>query len=403
MEEKIEQKESVSAKTSADEKKKDIKKPRFVKVPKEVPEESKKAKKKKKPRRKMKDINIGGVSKKDILFFTKNLAVMLRAGLTLYESLDVLKDQVKGKFKTILVEVLAEVNMGHQFSSALLKYPKAFPEIYVNMVEIGEKSGRLEQNLEHIGNQLQKNSDLKKKVFGAMIYPVVILIGGIGLGLGIIIFIMPKITNLFKSFDVELPLSTRIMIGISDFFQDYTIWAWAILIFGIVFIYWFLKRKFIRPVTHWIILNFPLFGKISQHMNLAMFCRTLGTLLKSGVTIDEGIKICTKTTSNYRYKKFLIHVHERIKAGGDLTSILKQNKKLFPMIDVQIIQVGERSGTLSDSLEYCSSIHEKEVDSITKNLSTVLEPVLLIIIGVLVAFLALSIITPIYSITGEFN
>lgn len=379
--------------------KKNIKKSRFVQVPKDRQTD----KKKKKSKTKFSEITLGGVSKKDILFFTKNLAIMLRAGLTLYESLDVLRDQVKGKFKTILKEVCAEVNMGHQFSDALLKYPRVFPEIYVNMIAIGEKSGRLEKNLKHLGNQLQKNHELKKKVIGSMIYPGVILTGGLGLGLGIIIFVMPKITKLFKSFKVELPITTRIMIGISDFFQEYSIWAYFGIAVVVIFLIWFLRRKFIRPVTHWIILNVPIFGKISQHMNLAMFCRTLGTLLESGVTIDEGVKICSKTTSNYRYKKFFEHVYERIKAGGNLTSVLKQKEKLFPAIDVQIIQVGEKSGTLSESLEYCSEIHEKEVDAITKNLSTVLEPILLILIGVFVAFLALSIITPIYSITGGFK
>ncbi|MFA5076073.1 MAG: type II secretion system F family protein [Patescibacteria group bacterium] len=344
---------------------------------------------------------IGNVSQKQVLFFTKNLFIMLKAGLTLTEALIVLKDQIKGKLQFILNDVYDEVAKGYKLSEALEKTPKVFSDIYTNVIKVGEESGNLEQNLEYLAGQLGKNQALKRKVTGAMIYPAIVFIGGICLSLGIAIFILPKVTKMFDSFQIELPLTTRILIGVSNFFQAHGLIATVSIIGGLIFLFWFFRRKFVQPVSHWLILRLPIVKNIALHLNLTTFTRTLSILLDSGITIDDSIKICTKTVSNYYYKKFLRQTYTQVKAGDSLASILQQNKKLFPITDVQIIQVGEVSGTLSNSLKFCSSIHEDEVDNITKNLSTILEPILLVTIGLMVGFLALAIITPIYSITGK--
>ncbi len=346
---------------------------------------------------------LGGVSRKEILFFTKNLAVMLKAGLTLSEALAVLRNQAKGKLKIVLTEFAEHVEKGYKFSEALEKYPKIFSEIYINIIKIGEQSGTLEENLVHIAEQLGKNWELKKKIKGAMLYPIIVLVGISILTFGITVFVLPKVTKLFRNFQVELPLTTRILIRVADFFQNYGLWAFPITFATIIFLFWFLRSNFVKPATHLFILKAPIIKNISIHLNLTIFCRTLNILLKSGVTIDEGIKICSKTVSNLYYKNFLAYAFGKIKAGGTLAGILKEKKNLFPETDVQIINVGEKSGALSESLDYCASMHENEVDSITKNLANILEPVLLIVIGCIVGFLALAIITPIYSITGQFR
>lgn len=344
---------------------------------------------------------MGTVSSDDILFFTKNLSIMLKAGSTLIEAIDVLREQAKGKFKYILNNVYQEIEKGNRFSEALSAHPSAFSEIYVNILRIGEESGELEKNLEHLANQLSKSRALRKKVVGAMIYPAVVLSGGLLLTFGISMFVLPKVTNLFKNFKVPLPWSTRLLMWVSDFFQQHGILAFSILIGSIIFLSWFLRLKIIRPATHWLFLKIPVVKGVVKNVNLAMFYRTLSILLESGVTIDDGLKICTNTVSNLYYKNFLINAHTQIKAGGKLNVVLKEEPKLFSSTDVQIIRVGEESGTLGDSLGYCSSIHEEEVDNTTKNLATILEPILLLVIGFMVGFLALSIITPIYSITGQ--
>ncbi len=370
-------------------------------IKKEIQEVQKVELPKKKKGKFQKILYIGTVSIKDLLFFTKNLSVMLKAGTTLSEALAVLRDQGKSKLKMILEEVVEQVEGGHPFSEALEKHPRTFTDIYVNIVKIGEESGTLEDNLGYIAEQIDKSYQLRKKIIGAMIYPAIVIIGAIVLGLGIVLFVLPKITVLFKGFDVELPITTRILIWLSDFFQTYGFWASIGGVTGIIFFYILLRQNFIKPTTHWFFLNIPILRNITVHSNLASFCRTMGILLQSGVTIDEGINICSRTVSNYHYKKFLVETHSKVKAGDTLASSLATKKRLFSGTDVQIIKVGEESGTLSDSLQYCASIHEREVDSITKNLSTVLEPLLLISVGLMVGFLALSIITPIYSITGS--
>lgn len=348
-----------------------------------------------------KEISFGNVSPKQILFFTKNLSILLRSGSTLPESLNVLKEQSKGKLQKILTDASRQIDGGNTLSATLRKYPKAFSEIYTNMLQIGEESGKLDQNLEHLSLQLEKSYGLRKKIISAMIYPSVVMIGGILLSIGIAIFILPKVARIFKNFHADLPLATRILLSVSEFFQNHGTLAIGLFLFLSIFLFWLSKQRFTRPLTHWIILHTPVVKQISQHLNLAVICRNMSLLLKSGITIDESIKICSKSLSNIYYQKFLFSAHGKIKSGDSLTNVLHANKTLFPPTDVQIISVGEASGNLSNSLEYCSSLHESEVDDLTKNLATILEPILLIIIGLMVGFLALSIITPIYSITGE--
>ncbi len=343
----------------------------------------------------------GTVSKKQVLFFTKNIAVMLQAGSTLPESLDVMGQYAKGKLKFVIMDLAKQVQHGHRFSYSLARHRNVFPNSYINMIEVGEQSGRLGENLQRLAEELEKNNELKKKVIGAAMYPGIVFIGGIALSFGIAIFILPKVAKLFKNFKVELPWTTRALMGVADFFQQHGPVAIGGTFFGIIFIYWLLKRGFMQPITHWLILHLPVLKNISLHLNLTLFCRTLSSLLESGVTIDEAIRICQKSVSNIYFKRFLGSAYTNIKAGDSLTALLETKRKLFPATDVQIIHIGERSGTLSTSLKYCADIHEKEVDNITKNMATILEPILLVLIGIMVGFLALSIITPIYSITSN--
>lgn len=348
------------------------------------------------------NINLTGVSNKQILFFTKNLSIMLQAGSTLSEALEVMQQQVEGKLEQIVKDVKDKVNKGFEFSQALEEYPDTFSNTYISVLKVGEKTGSLGKNLKYLVEQLEKTQSLKKKILGAMFYPAVVLTGGLLVTLGIIIFILPKITGLFKSFDVELPWTTQLLINISSLFQNYGLLMGLGITAFVILLVWVLKQDFVKPFTHWLILKTPVVKTISKHFNLIMFFRTLSILLKSGITIDEGLKTCSQTVQNIKYRNFLEKAYNEVNAGDSLTHVMKQREDLFPVTNIQIISVGEDSGTLSDSLEYCSDIHEEELDDLTKNLSDILEPILLILMGLLVAFLAMSIITPIYSITGKF-
>lgn len=352
---------------------------------------------------KLQQIYIGGVSQKHLLYFTKNLSILLKSGSTLAESLAVLREQAKGQLQSTLDKIVKKTQAGLPFSDALREHKKTFNEIYINIVKIGEESGTLEKNIEYLADQIERNNKLRKKIIGAMIYPMIILIGTLLLGTGVTIFVLPKIGRVFKSFKVALPWTTRALIAISDFIQNHGTLAGAIFIGTIVLVIVIWRLKATNPFTHKLILITPVVGKISKDFNLSMFYRNLSILLKSGTTIDEGIKICSQTLNNHHYKKVLTSTFQKIKGGGALYTILKDKPKFFPITDTQIISVGEESGTLADSLAYAADIHDSDLQDITKNLSTIMEPVLFVILGLIVGLLAMSIITPIYSITDQFR
>ncbi|MDO8425285.1 MAG: type II secretion system F family protein [bacterium] len=345
----------------------------------------------------------GTVSRKDVLLFTKSIVVLLHAGSTVLESITVLRDQAKGHWRDVLTDIRDHVERGFPLGDALRHEPKAFSSIYVSIVEIGERSGTLEGNLKYLAMQLAKQDAIRRQVLGAMTYPIIVMSGTLLLGAAVVIFVLPKLTRLFQSFDVALPLSTRILLGIATFTSAHGSWAIPTFFGGLVFCVWALRRPAVRPITHRLILRLPVVGAISRHVNLALFCRTLSVLLRTGTTIDDGLAACAATVPNVRYAVFLRTTYEQVKGGSTLADSLRQQPRLFAPTDVQILQVGENSGTLMDSLDYCAEYHEENVQTITKSLATILEPFILLILGGMVATLALSIITPIYSITQQFR
>ncbi|PIR94139.1 hypothetical protein COT97_02850 [Candidatus Falkowbacteria bacterium CG10_big_fil_rev_8_21_14_0_10_39_11] len=350
----------------------------------------------------LKNIAFGGISKKSVLYFTKNLAILIKTGSTLIESLSVLEDQLTGKFKVTVADIISQVQKGIGLSEALKKYPKVFSEIYVNIVRIGEESGTLDKNLKYLAGQLEKNYKLKKQIIGAMIYPMIILGGTVLLAGGVGIFILPKISQMFKNFQVKLPLTTRIMIVISDFFQNHGILAVSVVIVAIVLLVVLSRMRVIKPFLHGLILKLPVIGRVSKNYNLTMFYRSMSILLQTGSTVDEALSVCSLTVTNIKYKRFIENTYKQIKGGGSLYDIILNNKKLIPPTDSQIINVGEESGTMADSFTYVAEIRDDELNDITKNLSVLLEPILFILLGIAVGLLAMSIIAPIYSITESF-
>lgn len=355
------------------------------------------------PKKKKIFIYPGAIARKDILFFTKNLAILLKTGSTLPEALEVLGSQAKGTWQQVIQSIHGYVEQGLPFGSAVDKYPKVFSTLYRGVVAIGEQSGTLEENLNYINVQMEKDYELRRQVLGAMMYPIIVFLGTLVIGTGVAIFVLPKLSELFGNFDVELPFTTRFLLYIADFFDLYGLWATPLIVGGSLAFFFLLRAKFARPVTHWLILRLPVVKDVSQHVNLAIYCRTLSILLRSGVTIDDALVTCAKTATNQQYSKFIKNSQEHITSGSTMAGIMSESPKLFPVTDVQIIQVGERSGTLSESLEYCAELHEKEVAALTRNLATLLEPIILLVLGLAVAGLALSVITPIYSITDQFR
>lgn len=347
------------------------------------------------------EIDIGGIKDVDILMFTKHLAITIKSGLTLIDGLEILQGQAKGKMKKVINEILEQTRAGESFESSLKKYPKYFPSTYTNMVRSGEASGTLEEKLKKLAVQLAKNHALKKKIKSAMIYPMFVFFAVFGLGMSVAIFVLPKILPLFKTLDVELPATTRGLIWVAEIFQAHGVSLIIGGIAGVMFLFWFLKRAFIKPLTHRIYLKIPVIGQILMNINLEKFTSTFGTLLESGLTVDDSLRITSDALDNRVYKKAVDTIIPDIMAGNSLVMAISKFPTLFPPITAKMIGVGEKTGNLDTTLQYLSGFYEEAVDEATKNLSTIIEPIMLITIGIIVGTVAIAILGPIYQITGN--
>lgn len=350
-----------------------------------------------------KEISLFKVSLNEKAFLAKHLATILKAGISLPESLRIVQKQAHGKLKNALAEVITKVEAGKALNVALSDYKNIFDPLFINMVKVGEKSGSLDESLHHLSKQLTKDAKLISKVKSAALYPMIVLITAALVGGGVSYFILPKLAKLFSSFKANLPLATKILLKFSYSLEHYALW-WLGGIFGIIIlIYLLLKIPFVQTIYDWMKLSTPIAGRLIKSLNLARFCLTLGTLLKNGVAIDEALLITRDAITSVPYKKAINLILVDVNKGKTIAEgmdIADRKARLFPATARSMIKVGETTGSLYDSLLYISQFYEEEVDNITKDLSTSLEPILLIFIALIVAFVAIAIITPMYSILG---
>jgi len=348
-----------------------------------------------------KDFSIGLVSLNQKALLAKNLSVMQKSGIDIVESLSIIIDSNQGRLKNILEDILLSVKSGNTLAESFARHSNVFSGIFISSIYAGEKSGTLAENLANLSETLKKEKQLLEKVKGALLYPVIVLTASFALALAMSFFILPKIIPLFEGMKMDLPWSTRALIAFSNFISDHhTALLWSIGI-GIIFLIVLVKQKFSHPVTHWILLHFPIIKNLVRNTNLSRFSRIFGSLLRSGLSIDEALNVTEKSLDNYYYKKALKDVSLRIKKGVKTSESLKQYEQYFPKMVSRMVYVGEQAGKMEDTLLYIADFYEEEVDNSTKALSTALEPILLLFIGIVVGFLAISIITPIYNITGN--
>ncbi len=347
------------------------------------------------------DLSFGSVNIEKKALLAKHLSVMQKSGLTITESISIIMDSSSGKMKKVLSGLLKSVESGNSLSSSMQRYPKIFSELFVSSIYAGENSGTLDENLDNLANQLKKEKDLASKIKGAMMYPFIILIASFVLGMAMSFLVLPKIIPLFKGLKTDLPMTTKWLIDFSNLVEQHGLLLFLSIVAFVMFFMWIVRARFTRPVTHWILLRTPVAKNISYNSNLARFARTLGTLLRSGLTIVQALEITGKTLNNFYYKTALTAVASQVSKGVKLSDSLAQHKNLFPKMTTRMVHVGEESGKLEETLIYLADFYENEVDNATKSLSTAIEPMLLLGIGLIVGFLALSIITPIYNITGN--
>lgn len=356
---------------------------------------------KNKIKNKFSDISFGGVNTKAKILFADNLSTMLRSGMTLTEALGIIEDQVSGKMKNIVYSISESVSSGNSFHESLSVFPKVFSPFFINTVMVGESSGNLDNNLKNIAEELKREKDFWDTVRGAMLYPLIILILSFFLGIILSFFVLPKIIPIFEGLKVDLPMSTRFLMWLSALIENYGGQVFLALIFFVGFLIWLFRQRFFHPISHFVFLYIPVVGNLSRKKNISQFARVLGSLLKSGLTIDMALDICGKTVRNFYYQKSIFRIAESIQRGDSLFENLKKERKYFPKMFISIIRVGESSGKLEEELFNLEKFYEQEVKDITKKITVIIEPVLLIVIGSIVAWLAISIITPIYKVTGR--
>lgn len=346
--------------------------------------------------------NLGFISLMEKVLFTRYLEVMLKAGVSLVRALSILSHQTDNRrFKRIINSIHDAVEKGIAFSDALKKYPNVFSDLYINIIKTGEVSGKLIESLDQIATQLKKDWELRKKITGALTYPVVIVVAMIGIGIGMMIFVLPKLITIFEDFNTKLPLPTRILIATGKFFGDY---AWLILGGGLIL--FFLFFKFMRSIRgkivfHKLYLILPMVGKVVKKVNLARFIRNLSSLLASGMPILKVLEVISESLGNIYYRQAVYASIAEVRKGVALSEALMKNPKLFPPIVTQVIEVGEETGALDEILIRLAEFYEEDVDQTMKNVSTIIEPILMLTIGAAVGLMAVSIILPIYSMTNS--
>lgn len=335
----------------------------------------------------------------DKIIFTRNLSVMLSAGLPLSRSLSILEKQTKNfKFKVALNSLIEDINAGMGLSDGMKKFPAIFSNLFVSMVKAGEESGSLPQSLRAVGEQLERTYTINRKVRGALTYPAIILSAVFGIGILMLIYVVPTLTKTFADLRVELPASTQFIINTSSFLVNHTVLFIVSLIIFILLSYIGIKSQRGQLVVSFVSMHFPVISKIVQEFNSARATRTLSSLFSAGVPVQHAIAISADVMQNVYFKKVLIEAGEKIEKGSTLSSVFKENSNLYPVIVGEMMEVGEETGKLSEMLMNIAVFYEEEVEAATKDLSTIIEPLLMIVIGAAVGFFAVSMITPMYSV-----
>ncbi|MGE0157824.1 MAG: type II secretion system F family protein [Gemmatimonadales bacterium] len=350
-------------------------------------------------REKPKDIKITfgtGVGTRDIVIFTRQFATMINSGLPLVQSLDILAEQTENEaLRKTISEVLYDVESGHTLADAMGKHKKIFTELYVNMVAAGEAGGILDTILLRLATFLEKNDALVRKIKGAMIYPAVIFSVAGGAIAILLTFVIPTFQQMFEAAGIPLPLPTRVVIGMSQFLQSY--W-WAVgagIIGGIFGIRAYYRTPAGNLMLDRLLLNVPILGDLQRKAAVSRFTRTLGTLVSSGVTILEGLEITAKTAGNRVIHDAVMGSRASIAGGETIAGPLKESG-VFPPMVVQMINVGEQTGGLDEMLSKIADFYDEEVDAAVEALLAAMEPIMIVVLGVIVGGMIVAMYLPIF-------
>ena len=345
------------------------------------------------------DSIFSNISTHQKITFAKNLGLMMRAGLPLTRALSVMSKQSKSKpFKKLLSELEADVSHGKTLSESLKRWPKAFSRLFVSMVKAGEESGNVSGSLDIVSTQMEKLYLLAKKVRGALIYPAIIISVMIVIAVLLLIFMVPTLTATFEGLGVELPLATRILIYLSNFLVEHTLAVLTGAVLFVISFVLFFQTRIGRNLADTVSVHIPVIGEMVKEFESARSTRTLSSLLSSGVEIIVALGVTIDVLQNHLYKDVLTQVRTAIEKGEPMSAVFIRHERLYPLFVGEMVAVGEETGKISEMLMGVASYYEEEVDQKTKDLSTIIEPVLMIIIGIGVGIFAISMLAPTYSL-----
>jgi len=342
-------------------------------------------------------------SLRDLFTFFRQFSILLGSQVPIVESLMTLSSQTKNlELKEIISDIAKEVDAGSPLSKALLKYPNVFSPFYVAMIKAGEASGKLSQSLSSLANHLEREYNLRGKVRGAMIYPTLVFIVFLII-LGVMAFsVLPSFEKILKERQVEIPFPTKVILFLSKFLRErFLILALVFAIFFIL-IFYYSKTKEGKKNFDKIFLKFPFFGEISKQSILSRFAGNLSTLTSAGLTVTEALEIVEEIVGNEVYKSAISKMKEGVKRGETISSISSLYPELFPPLFTQMVSVGEKTGTLTNCFLAISNFYQSEAEKSIENFLRILEPLLIIILGVLVGGLMLSVLLPLYKVIGTY-
>jgi len=341
------------------------------------------------------------ISLTDKVNFTRQLATMLTAGLRVTEALEILENQTSPAMAKIVEEIRRDIEEGKDLSSSLGRYPEVFDQVYIALVRAGESAGVLEKVLTRLADNLEKQKEFQGKIKSAMVYPIIIILGMVVVAGIMIIFVIPKMSTIYEEFQAQLPLPTRILLSISKFVALFW-WLIGVAIVGFVIgVKTLLKNPAFRKQYDRILFKLPIFGNIRQKSILTEFTRTLGLLIGTGILIVEALKILRGSLGSSIYREAINQTAKEVEKGIPLASALASTG-VFPFVLPQMISVGEETGKLDEILERISNYFQQESENAVKGLTSAMEPIIMIILGIGVAFLMISVIMPIYNLTSQF-
>lgn len=338
----------------------------------------------------------------DISTFTRQFSTMINAGLPITEALLILRSQSKGSMQKIVAQILADVEAGESLSTALSRHPKIFSKTYMALVKSGEVGGVMDEVLLRLSDNLEKEQEFKGKVKGALIYPAIIVIGMVVVGFVLMIFVIPRLTSLYGEFGATLPLPTRILMGISGFVTKFWLVFLALLGFGVYGYGLYRKTPAGRRKTDELMFKIPIMGDLQRQVVLTELTRTLSLMVGAGVSILEALNITSEVVSNVTISEALKDAAKQVEKGFPIAYSFGRHPEAFPFILSQMIAVGEETGKMEEVLGKISHIFEVESDQRVKTLTSAIEPVVMIILGLGVGFLVIAVILPIYNLTSQF-